>query len=707
MKYVFLILFLIFSCSKQENHLSLPALFSDGMVIQRDTIVSIWGSSYPNSIVTIKPSWQVKEIETSSDLGGSWNIKLHSLSAGGPHSLTVTSNKESLIINDIFMGEVWLAAGQSNMEMDFDYCCNTTDSSSYEIMNANYPDIRMFNVKKKYSSEPEVTLEGRWVKAIHDSIINFSAVSYYFAKRLNKEINMPIGIIHSSWGGSAIESWSSKSKMQTLDNSKINEIDSLVLKSRLSENWFSNFEEVEMPSGSYDLTLASYFERVDTKIKYFNFFKDDWYNINLKDNNLIFDGDYKKWETIKLPSNLDNIFNTNDFNGVIILKNSFIIDDINENYSLDFGKISLGWSGDLREYDFYINNEKIGSTFGDERDGNRYFDKLGENYKNNFKAVPFEYDLNWDIPNKSLKLGINEIAIRIYGPGDHGSIKLRSNNGENLLSDTWNYKVVAEIYKQINNFKYPYVSFYLYHNQKVNFKNRPSKFSYSFNQPSSLFNSMINPIIPYTIKGVVFYQGESNTFRYAEYEKLFTSLIEDWRERWNNNLPFYYVQIAPYFNYYNTNSSLRDEQRKVLKVPNTGMVVTLDIGEKYDIHPSNKHAVGSRLAGLALRNLYGSQQIPSGPLFKNASVNNKYVKLFFDYVGGGLVLKGDIQNEFEVAGADSVFFKASVINNSSFLEVYSNRVKSPSYIRYAWSDTSSAVLYNKEGLPGSSFFSEL
>ena len=217
---------------------------------------------------------------------------------------------------------------------------------------------------------------------------------------------------------------------------------------------------------------------------------------------------------------------------------------------------------------------------------------------------------------------------------------------------------------------------------------------------------MISPLIPYTMKGVVWYQGENNAFRHEEYGELFSLLISDWRSKWDNDFSFYYVQIAPYFNYYNSNAPLREVQRKALEVPKTGMVVTLDIGEKYDIHPSNKHDVGFRLARYALKNDYKIDLIDSGPLYMSQSIHEDVIKVFFKHFGDGLVLDENRYSEFEVAGIDKKYFVADVVNQNDFLEVFSDNVKNPLYVRYAWSDTSSASLFNSEGLPASSFNTE-
>jgi len=685
----------------------LNSLFSDGMVLQQKENVAFWGTSKPNQKVEVKGSWGTKS-ETTSDNDGEWILYLNTPAAGGPFNIIVSSVRETITISDVLIGEVWLAAGQSNMEMTFSYCCNSTDSAEYEISTANYPNIRMFNVKKQYSLEPTKIINGAWSKAVGDNIINFSATGYFFAKKLHKEINVPIGIIHASWGGSDAESWISSEKLITIKGFEEESSSKTmrILSSQITEKWFSKFKSVKMPSSGFDLTLGTYFEKVAPDNNYLNYFINDWRNIDYEDIHYIIEqNNFTDWAKIKLPGSLSDVLNTNDFSGIIILKNEFIIDNVQQDYYLNIEPVSLGWAGDLREYDFYINGIKIGSTFGDKKKDNSYKSKLGENYKEKYKSNPFTHQLKQLIPDSTLRIGNNEIAIRLIGSGDIGVISMESNEAINLLGNLWHYKISAEIYKQLDNYEYPYSSFFLYDDSDIDLTKRPSISSYNFNEPSSLFNGMINPLVPYSIKGIIWYQGENNAFRFDKYEEIFTSLIQDWREKWHNDLPFYYVQIAPYFNYYGTNASLREAQRNILKIPKTGMVVTLDIGENYDIHPSNKHDVGYRLAGLALANDYGQKNIASGPLYRDFEISGNKILVNFDFVGSGLIIRQNQKSEFEIAGADEQFFpaQASILNNR--VEVFSMKVTQPRHVRYGWSDTTSATLFNIEGLPASSFSS--
>ena len=667
---------LFFSCESTHKHpLKLNPLFSNQMVLQQEKNVAIWGEYAPNSSVTIKGSWG--EISTGmSDKNGSWKVLIPTPKAGGPFELEITTKTTTKKITDVMIGEVWLASGQSNMEMDFDYCCNTTDNSEIELSSANYPEIRMLNITNQISSLPTNNFEGNWEKAIGENITNFSAVGYFFAKKLHKKLNIPIGIIHSSWGGTDIEAWTSRETLNTIDFLKedMSSYDTLVNKSSKSVEWFSQFESIKLPSDVWYLFLEDPIGKPDK-----------WEKLDFKDYKYISSSyqDYTKWEKLILPGSFDNVFETNDFDGAILFEKSFSLKEVKGDYTLNLGPII--------DMEFtYINGEKIGSSLGKKSLANK----------------------SYKIPKNLLKTGQNSIIIKVinqYNEGKIGEISLNNSLGGNMsLNGIWNYKVIAEVYNQFNEKEqtWPYYSFYLYEDPSINFSKRPQVKSYTQNSKSALFNGMIHPIIPYNIKGSIWYQGENNVSRFKEYETLFPAMIKDWRKKWSSDFPFYFVQIAPFENYNGLSSSLRNVQRKTLKVEKTGMVVTLDIGEIDDIHPSNKHDVGYRLAGLALSNDYGKPIVASGPLYENFEVSGNKLIVTFDFVGSGLTSYDKELAAFEIAGADKKYIKAKAYIENNKIYIYSSKIQNPKYARYAWKDTSVASLFNKEGLPASTFTTE-
>ncbi len=667
---------LFFSCKNfEKSELELNPLFSNHMVLQQKENVAFWGKYVPNSSVTVKGTWG-EASSCTSDNDGNWKLLIPTTEAGGPFEIDIITKDTTLTLKDVMIGEVWLASGQSNMEMDFDYCCNTTDKSEIELSTANYPQIRMFNVSKQISSLPTKKIKGNWKGAVGKDITKFSAVGYFFAKKLHKELKVPVGIINASWGGTDIEAWTSREKLSTIDflDETMNSYDTLVNRFLKSKQWFSQFNSVKLPSDIWYLFLEDSIGAPDK-----------WGELDFKDQKYVASDyhDYAQWKQLELPGSFDNIFETNDFDGAILFRKSFTLKEVRGDYTLNIGPIT--------DMDFtYVNGKNIGASLGKVSLTNKVY----------------------TIPKNLLKVGENNIVIRVinqYKEGRVGEISLINPSGVSTsLAGKWNYRVSAEVFDQINEefFTWPYYSFYLYEDQPIDFSKRTRVQSYTQNSKSALFNGMINPLIPYNIKGSVWYQGENNVARYREYETLFPAMIEDWREKWNAKFPFYFVQIAPYKNYNGLSSLLRDAQRKTLKVDKTGMVVTLDIGDVDDIHPSNKHDVGNRLAGLALQNEYEKNRVASGPLYKRFEVAENTLIIEFDFIGSGLMTHDSELSEFEIAGANKLFVppKAIIIDNK--VHVRSSSIQKPIQARYAWKDIRIASLFNNEGLPASSFTTE-
>jgi sialate O-acetylesterase len=227
------------------------------------------------------------------------------------------------------------------------------------------------------------------------------------------------------------------------------------------------------------------------------------------------------------------------------------------------------------------------------------------------------------------------------------------------------------------------------------------------NQPSVLFNAMIHPILPFVIRGALWYQGESNVGRAAQYKKLFPTMIQDWRKRWQiGDFPFYYVQLAP-FRYRNAQPEclpeLWEAQLQTLRLPNTGMAVITDIGNIKDIHPTNKQEVGRRLALWALAKIHGKQVVYSGPLYDGYTVEGNKIRIKFQHADDGLVCKGDRLTHFTIAGEDKKFVPAEAVIDGSTVVVSSPQVDKPVAVRFGWLDTAEPNLFNKAGLPASPF----
>ena len=446
-----------------SQNLKLPSIFNDNMILQQDSNISIWGWSKSRSSISITVSWNEKTLITNSDDNGKWIINIKTPKSGKSHEISLKSGDQKISLSNILMGEVWIASGQSNMQMNLKgYNNEPVLGANDAIANSNNSEIRFFTVERNTSETKMENLEGNWSISNPENSPSFSAVAYSFAKHLNTVLDVPVAIIHSSWGGTPAEAWTDSQSLNT-----------------------------------------------------------------------------------------------------------------------DFEK---------------------------------------------------------------------------------GVIK----NHRGRASD----------------------------------------------EPSSLYNAMINPLINFRIKGAIWYQGESNVARANNYAKLKNSMIEGWRRAWNQgSFPFYFVQISPYKYDGNDKSSsayLREAQLNTMfNTSNTGMAVSLDVGDENSIHPPRKFILGKRLAYWALNKDYGLSTVEfSGPVFKSLEIKENKVLIEFDYAKNGLYCPDEEINNFELASEDKVFYPANAKITRNQLEVQSDDVKNPVHVRYGWKNYLKGNLFNTKGLPASSFRSD-
>lgn len=452
-----IILFLSFSgtCWGQTQ---LPGFFSNNMVLQQKEKVSIWGQDLPNTHIRLSGSWGEKAT-TQSNEEGKWKAQIPTPEAGGPYTLQVTGSQK-IILSNVMIGEVWLCSGQSNMRMPVEGFINQPVNNSNEaILDSKNHQIRLFHIKRNASIQPLRDVKGQWTLANPSTVKDFSATAYFFGRKLEESLDVPIGLIHTSWGASRIEAW-------------------------MGARTLSDFPTVQIP-----------------------------------------------------------------------------------------------------------------------------------------RRIPM---------SKKQK------------------------------------------------------------------------------EPTLLYNAMLHPFVGYNLKGVIWYQGESNRAEAQKYKKLFPAMIRSWRDQWQQGkFPFYFVQIAP-FNYKKVNSAfLREAQLHTMKTTeNTGMAVTLDIAQCNRIHPKEKQKVGERLAYWALSKNYGMNGIAfSGPVYKKMEkTSNGRIKVTFDHATNGLSGFGKKLKGFEIAGEDRVFHPARArINRDKTLSVWSDTVENPVAVRYGFKNCAEATLFNVSGLPASSF----
>ena len=483
-------------CAGARAELWMPSIFSSHMVLQQNQKNPVWGKGDPGTVLTI--SFAGEDQQVTVDQNGYWHAALKPVKAGyTPYELRVALGAVSLYFDDILMGEVWVASGQSNMQ----WTVSSSDNAQEEIAAANHPNLRLFYVTRVTADTPQENCEGTWLPCTPDMIAGYSAVAYFFGRDLQQALNIPVGMIHTSWGGTPSESWTSA-------------------------------------------------------------------------------------ETVKsVPQ---------------------------------FAPISARW-------------EKIVAE--------------------------------WPQTQATFEQQVAEWQAK-------------KDKGEAEDKD----------------------------------KPRPPMGPDHPHRVSSLYNGMIAPIVPYGIKGAIWYQGESNASRAFQYRTIFPAMIQDWRNHWDQgDFPFYFVQLANFQARVEEPlpdsdwAELREAQLLTLALPNTGMASAIDIGSAVTIHPTNKQEVGRRLALWALNKDYFQQDVvPSGPLYKSHEIKDGKVFIHFDYAKGLHAKYGDL-NGFMIAGEDKKFVWGNAMIQGDTVVVSSPDVPDPKSVRYGWAINPVSTLYNGAGLPASPF----
>ncbi len=618
-----------------QAQIKLPAVIRDSMILQRNEKINIWGWASKGEKVGIKFNGKTYKTRTGND--GKWMLQLAPMKAGGPFTMEV-SGKNKITLHDILLGDVWLCAGQSNMEHQM-----KLHSVKYpeEIANANYTEIRQFKVPNVTNLvSPQNDLQGgSWKWADSTNVKDFSAVAYFFAKALYEKYHVPIGIINASWGGIPIEAMMSEKSLQSFPNilATVEKNKDTAYVNETNRKAFAAMRAMPHPE---DKGMT-----------------EKW-----------FDPSYapKEWHRIAVPGFWEDE-GAKGLNGVVWYRREI---DVPSSMTNVPAKVFLGRIVDADE--LYINGIKVGTT------GYMYPQR------------------RYPVPGGVLKPGKNLFVVRVtnnFGKGGFVPDKpyeLIAGNDTIDLTGYWQYKVGS-----INT---PHHSF--------------GSFGISLqNQPTALYNSMIAPLVDYTIKGFLWYQGESNAGRPDEYAKLQPTMINDWRSKWQEgNLPFLFVQLPGFmdYNYLPSESQwamFREAQAKSLSLPNTGMAVAIDIGEWNDIHPDLKKEVGDRLALAAEKIAYGENIVYSGPLYQSQAIQGNKIIISFTNTGSGLTTNDDEPPaEFAIAGADKKFVWANAQIDNDKVIVSNKDVPDPKYVRYAWADDPvNPNLINKEGLPTEPF----
>jgi sialate O-acetylesterase len=634
-----LIMFINGFCLIASATPSLPGLFSDHMVLQRGKPIPVWGGADPGESLRVTLADRSVEIMAGPD--GRWWVLLEPLAAGGPFTLVV-EGKARLTVRDVLIGEVWLASGQSNMHL----ALRGSSTAAKDLPMATHAGIRLFTVPKSSSLKPMESAKGRWFICSQATASEFSAVAYYFGLELYQRMSVPVGLIQSSWPGTAAEEWIDAASIA--GDPDFAAIDG---RWRAVENATNGLED--RPSD-------------------FDLFFDDMRLVPDEPQGAkpIFIGDFRKgmlhndlggewsyfWETA--PFSRIEMSPAGISGGGYVLRNSG---------QLRFGDTAL----------LQLNFQKNGDPMDLTRYSGIRFRCRGQGFFKIHVLQPTIVDWdNYCTQVITTDKGWSEVGIQFRDLRQAGWGEPRPFNPRELTG------IVIEFLPDLQG-------------------TRP---------PSGLFNGMIAPLIPYAIRGVIWYQGEGNAERAWQYRKLLPTLIRNWRSAWHQDeFPFLIVQL-PNFGKRQPEPSesewaeLREAQLKALALPNTGLAVTIDVGEAYNVHPRDKRSVGQRLARWALGEVYRVENVYSGPLIETATVEGSRMRLRFKHTGSGLAtLDGKPLRGFAIAGTDRKFVWAESRIDGESVVVESIQVRAPVAVRYAWAGNPDCNLGNREGLPASPF----
>lgn len=625
------------------GQIKVPRLVRDSMILQRDTKINIWGWASKGGKVNIK--FNKKNYKTVTDANGKWMIQLPPMKAGGPYTMDITGSNK-IFIKDILIGDVWICSGQSNMVHQM----NIHDVTyAKDIAQANYPQIRHFWIPTLTNLQgPQDDLPtGYWKPAIGDDVRPFSAVAYFFAKKIYEKYHVPIGLINASVGGTPIEAWTSEEGLREFSG-----MQSTIQKNK-DTAYINGLARNTFPPANPNRSTQSLDKGMAGPIK--------WYEPGYAP---------KGWRTINIPGYWEDQ-GVKDLNGIVWYRKEIDVpvSMINKSAKVFLGRII---DADI----LYINGKQVGNT-------------------------TYQYpQRRYNVPADVLKAGKNIFVVRVTNTAGKGGFVpdkpycIFAGNDTIDLKGLWYYKV-GEVFEPRSGFG---------GSGGINAQG----------QPSALYNAMVAPVINYTIKGFLWYQGEANTGRAEEYAKLQPAQIADWRDKWKQpNAPFLYVQLPGFmdYNYLPAESNwakFRESQLISLSAPNTAMAVAIDLGEWNDIHPDNKRDVGERLALAALKIAYGENLVHSGPIYQSSAIDGNRIIINFTSTGTGLITNdGEELSEFAIAGLDKKFVWAKAKIEGNTIVVWNDSVSNPMYVRYAWADNPvNPNLYNKEGLPASPFRSD-
>ena len=620
--------------SAMQARVTLPVHFTDNMVVQQQSVLHLKGTA-TGPTVTVKVSWQKSPVTAQVDAQGRWKADVPTPKASlKPQTLTFTDRDGDLTLQNVLVGEVWLGSGQSNMEMPVAGWGKVLNYEQ-EIEDARFPMIRLLQVKKVTNLQPQAEVQlnmGGWQECSPQYIPNFSALAYFYARRLWEELKVPIGIIDDDWGGTVAQAWTSSEALEQVQGFEqlIPQIRALNYDVDALEQWGE--KRVDEVDGG---TLRGWHLP--------DFDHSSWLSMDVP----------APWETTPLDA----------FDGIVWFRR---VVEIPQEWAGRDLTINLGGVDDQNIT--YWNGEAVGRTGS------------------------LAINTRYTIPGRLVKGGQNVIAIRILDTGGNGGL---TSGKENLyvqlddqhrlsLAGTWRMQASAQL-------------------KLIPMSPSPRN---NANYPTVLYNAMIHPLIDFPIRGFIWYQGCSNVGADRQYESLFQTMIQDWRNRFGNpDMPFYFVQLANYLAPSDCQPDsrwalLREAQAHALCLNNTGMAVNIDLGDEKDIHPKTKRELGRRLAAIALHNTYGKKVPFTAPVYDSFNVVGREMHIRFALPEGSEPLvQEDRLPGFIIAGPDGHWHVATARTSGRDEVVVScPEVTYPVAVRYGWADNPTCTLRTASGL---------
>ncbi|WP_455587761.1 sialate O-acetylesterase [Bacteroides sp.] len=622
-----LVLLVLCMTSFIQAKVTLPAFFTDNMVIQQNSTLTLSGKAKAKKQIIVKTGWTDSKFTAKAGTDGSFRIEVPTPAAGGPYTITI-SDGETLTLKNVLIGEVWFCSGQSNMEMPVAGWGKVMNYEQ-EIAAAKYPSIRLLQVKKTTSPTPAEDVEmnmGGWQECNSSTVPEFSAIAYFYARQLWKELNIPIGVIDCTWGGTPAEAWTSLGTLKQV------------------AGFQDEMSKMEKPDfiANHQQEVNEWHELLTAKDAGLNNGTPMWISSLQTD---------PTWKTMELPDYWERK-GLPDTDGIVWFQREIEIPTSWEGKEI---ALNLGMIDD--EDITYYNGKEIAKGYG--------------------YATPRHYT----IPAELAKAGKGVITVRVSDFGGEGGIHGEKKdmfaevNGQKIYLDgAWNYRTGITLGE---------------------LPPAPTSLE-SSSHPTVLYNAMVHPFTVFPIKGVIWYQGEANVGRERQYASLFQALIADWRQQWNIDFPFYFVQLANYLKPQEVQpnsqwAALREAQAEALHIDNTGMAVAIDLGLSYDIHPKNKQEVAKRLATLALANTYhqGEYQVPT---YQTYNISGRKLTLTFNTE---IQARDKVAKGFVLAGPDGVFHRATAtFTEKTSIVLEAPEVSIPVAARYNWADCPDGNLYS-------------